>query len=313
MFHRHKRNIYFKVVITTDDVTSLSWGQCLAAAGQPVGWGKSLEASHLQQSTVMQYPVLFCHNIEDNTELRTSLDFSEDNIEESMSSSEDSDSDADAEARRSPDSTVLIRHSSEDEGQTRPGGSRSRLSSSSRSISSLRSSLSRSASPETSTRMLFIDSDEDGNDDEVDSTPQNQNKALEVRVDNSSDEEIERRDEDNDDSVSHGNDFDLMMAQKKEENRRHRRKKDIEVINDNDDAIAKLIAEMRIAAKEDRDLNDRGRPAIKKIGMLRHVMHNLTKVLIRNIYIYKTYTRRNEPFHPRLSYSWHSSRPTSCQ
>ena len=35
---------------------------------------------------------------------------------------------------------------------------------------------------------------------------------------------------------------------------------------------------MRIASKEDRDLNDQGRPAIKKIGMLRRVMHNLSKV-----------------------------------
>lgn len=39
---------------------------------------------------------------------------------------------------------------------------------------------------------------------------------------------------------------------------RIRRKKDIDVINDNDDAIAKMIADMRIAAKEDRELNDRG-------------------------------------------------------
>ena len=69
-----------------------------------------------------------------------------------------------------------------------------------------------------------------------------------------------------------------MMQQKKEENRRYRRKKDIDVINDNDDAIAKLIADMRIAAKEDRDHNDRGEPAVKKISMLRHVMHNITKV-----------------------------------
>ena len=30
----------------------------------------------------------------------------------------------------------------------------------------------------------------------------------------------------------------------------YRRKKDIDVINDNDDAIAKMIADMRIAAKE---------------------------------------------------------------
>ena len=51
-----------------------------------------------------------------------------------------------------------------------------------------------------------------------------------------------------------------------------RRKKDIDVINDNDDAIAKMITDMRIAAKEDRELNDLGSPCIKKIGMLRHVM-----------------------------------------
>ena len=51
-----------------------------------------------------------------------------------------------------------------------------------------------------------------------------------------------------------------------------RRKKDIDVINDNDDAIAKMITDMRIAAKEDRELNDLGSPCIKKTGMLRHVM-----------------------------------------
>ena len=48
-----------------------------------------------------------------------------------------------------------------------------------------------------------------------------------------------------------------------------RRKKDIDVINDNDDAIAKMITDMRIAAKEDRELNDLGSPCIKKVGMLR--------------------------------------------
>ena len=190
-----------------------------------------------------------------------------------MSSSEDSDDDL--ETRRSPDSTVNIRDSSDDEDQPRPGGSRSR------STSSVRSSLSRSVSPETSTRKLFIDSDDDGeDDDEENNAAQKQNKAQEERnvpADDGSDDEIVRRDDD-DDRLSHGNDFDLMMAQKKEENRRHRRRKDIDVINDNDDAIARLIAEMRIAAKEDRDLNEHGKPAIKKIGMLRHVMHNLTKV-----------------------------------
>ena len=50
-------------------------------------------------------------------------------------------------------------------------------------------------------------------------------------------------------------DFDLMLQKKKEDNRRHRKRTGIDVINDNDDAIAKMIADMRLAAREDRDLN----------------------------------------------------------
>ena len=46
-----------------------------------------------------------------------------------------------------------------------------------------------------------------------------------------------------------------MLERKKAENRRRRRKKDIDLINDNDDAIAKMIADMRLAAREDRELN----------------------------------------------------------
>ena len=62
-----------------------------------------------------------------------------------------------------------------------------------------------------------------------------------------------------------------------------------------------MIADMRIAAKEDRELNDRGeswpdsfpadlcglsgQPSTKKIGLLRHVMHNLTKVELQLAFI----------------------------
>ena len=148
------------------------------------------------------------------------------------------------------------------------------------------------------TKKLFIDSDDDEEDTNL-RTETETNIAEEASTnkrsrDDSSDDEDVRRDDDKDDRMNQGNDFDLMMQQKKDENRRHRlqklkgylvklnyfrRKKDIDVINDNDDAIAKMIADMRIAAKEDRDLNDHGRPAIKKIGMLRHVLHNISKVL----------------------------------
>ena len=44
-------------------------------------------------------------------------------------------------------------------------------------------------------------------------------------------------------------DFELMLERKKEEKRKRRRRKDIDLINDNDDAIAKMIADMRLAAR----------------------------------------------------------------
>ncbi len=71
-------------------------------------------------------------------------------------------------------------------------------------------------------------------------------------------------------------DFDLMMEQKKSE-RRRRRKKDIDLINDNDDAIAKMIADMRLAAREDRERNADRQPATKKISMLPVCMTQLRK------------------------------------
>jgi hypothetical protein len=49
-----------------------------------------------------------------------------------------------------------------------------------------------------------------------------------------------------------------MLQKKKEDNRRHRKRTGIDVINDNDDAIARLIADMRQAARDDRNLNAKG-------------------------------------------------------
>lgn len=72
-------------------------------------------------------------------------------------------------------------------------------------------------------------------------------------------------------------DFDLMMERKRAEMRKRRRRKDIDLINDNDDAIAKMIADMRLAAREDRELNQARQPATKKISMLNVVMTQLRK------------------------------------
>lgn len=43
-------------------------------------------------------------------------------------------------------------------------------------------------------------------------------------------------------------DFDLMMARKKDEKRK-RKRKDVDIINDNDDLIAHMIQQMKIASE----------------------------------------------------------------
>jgi len=114
-------------------------------------------------------------------------------------------------------------------------------------------------------------------------------KEEKAKDDSDSDDDVVRSDErEEDDREGHGggNDFELMMQKKKSANPSRRgKKKDIDVINDNDDAIAKMIAEMRIAAKEDRDLNILGRPATKKMGMLKHALHNLQKVELQMAFV----------------------------
>jgi hypothetical protein len=72
-------------------------------------------------------------------------------------------------------------------------------------------------------------------------------------------------------------DFDLMLMRKKEEKGRRRRRRDIDIINDNDDLIAQLLQNMKQAAEEDRELNMRNHPAIKKVSMLKQVMSQLIK------------------------------------
>lgn len=93
--------------------------------------------------------------------------------------------------------------------------------------------------------------------------------------DSSDDENIPLdRDRENDNFIS---DFDAMLLRKKEEKRTKRRKRDIDLINDNDDLIDQLIMSMKSASDEDRQLNMQGKPATKKISMLKTVMSQLIK------------------------------------
>ena len=56
------------------------------------------------------------------------------------------------------------------------------------------------------------------------------------------------------------------------------------MINENDDAIAKMIADMRIAAKEDRDLNIEGKPGINKMKMFPVGRNSSIKIQLNNIF-----------------------------
>lgn len=72
-------------------------------------------------------------------------------------------------------------------------------------------------------------------------------------------------------------DFEIMMSRKKEERRGRKRRRDIDIINDNDDLIAHLLQQMRQAAEEDRELNKRNMPAVKKVSLLKQAMSQLIK------------------------------------
>merc|ERR1712055_738730 len=80
-------------------------------------------------------------------------------------------------------------------------------------------------------------------------------------------------------------DFDMMMEKKRAEQKKRRKKKDIDLINDNDDQIARLIADMRVAAREDRDLNEDKKPAVKKIAMLSQIMSQLNKADLQMAFV----------------------------
>merc|ERR1712156_176907 len=80
-------------------------------------------------------------------------------------------------------------------------------------------------------------------------------------------------------------DFDMMMEKKRAEQKKRRKKKDIDLINDNDDQIAQLIADMRVAAREDRDLNEEKKPAVKKIAMLSQIMSQLNKADLQMAFV----------------------------
>ncbi|XP_011211731.2 IWS1-like protein [Bactrocera dorsalis] len=130
----------------------------------------------------------------------------------------------------------------------------------------------------TQKRAKITDTDNEDEDEEKDKavTEGTEGESAQKKADESSDDENIPIDDsrENDNFVS---DFDAMLLRKKEEKRVRRRKRDISLINDNDDLIDQLIVGMKNAADEDRQLNMEGRPATKKISMLKMVMSQLIK------------------------------------
>merc|ERR1712179_384550 len=125
-------------------------------------------------------------------------------------------------------------------------------------------------------------SDSDGEGADTPAAPREENKRPATR-DSDSDDDI-RRSPDRTDGRGLS-DFDMMMERKRTEQRKRRKKKDIDLINDNDDAIAWLIADMRVAAREDRDLNEAKQPAIRKIAMMPSVMTQLRKADLQMAFV----------------------------
>ena len=122
-------------------------------------------------------------------------------------------------------------------------------------------------------------------EDEAEPETTNVPQAATAAPDSDSDDDRPSDRNDGSSGASRLNDFDAMMDKKRTEMKKRRKKKDIDLINDNDDAIARLIADMRVAAREDRDLNDLKQPAIRKIALLTLVMTQLRKADLQMAFV----------------------------
>ena len=130
----------------------------------------------------------------------------------------------------------------------------------------------------TKKRAKITDTDNEGDDDII--PKNNEDEPVAGTKDGDSTEDEGVRDDDERDE-NKGNefvsDFEAMLARKREDKTKRRKRRDIDIINDNDDIIDQLIQNMRQAAEDDRDLNQKNAPATKKISMLKSVMSQLIK------------------------------------
>lgn len=137
----------------------------------------------------------------------------------------------------------------------------------------------------------IVDTDDDEGEKDVEMGEEGEKQVVEGEGEKmevvAGDVAQKRDDDDSDDGVepekdlrsmdSGMSDFEIMLARKREEKRGRRKRRDIDIINDNDDLIAHLLQSMRQAAEDDRDLNKRNLPAVRKVSMLKRAMSQLIK------------------------------------
>lgn len=125
-----------------------------------------------------------------------------------------------------------------------------------------------------------IKESEEKEDDAPTSVTPPPNSEKKKDSDSDSDGEFER------DNRSHMvYDFDLMMMKKKEENGKRKRKRGYEIINDSDDLIADILAQMKQAADDDRNLNKNRVAATKKLKLLPLVASQLMKSDLKEAFL----------------------------
>ncbi|XP_051962738.1 protein IWS1 homolog isoform X2 [Xyrauchen texanus] len=106
------------------------------------------------------------------------------------------------------------------------------------------------------------------------------NKAAEN--DSDSDDVVDRGGHD----MSSMSDFDIMLARKKAQSGKRRRNRDGGTfISDADDVVSAMITKMTEAAEEDRTLNSKKKPALKKLMLLPTVVMHLKKQDLKDTFI----------------------------
>nr|CAD7438652.1 unnamed protein product [Timema bartmani] len=176
-----------------------------------------------------------------------------------MSDSEDEQNDEDSPVKKKR--RIQIASDSEDEAE--PGGGKRESGDEAEK---------RVDSDEDEGELKVVEEHQEGGNEEGETVapPPEEGSGAQAQASDSDSEGPRDRDE------SGVSDFDLMLARKKELTKK-RKRKDIDIINDNDDIIAQLLADMNHAAEEDRRLNQLSKPATNKISMLPKVLSQLKK------------------------------------